>query len=179
MGNPGTPGGHNGSADEKFVLAGIVGSDEFYADAGGTAQGFVNALYQDLFGRVGDSGGVDFWTGVVEAAPNSRDTIVQAFLSSPEAAHLLLDSFYPAPGGTASNPLPAPGNGVDAGAFDLAVVTGDGWENLYLQGPFDSQPQGNDQFFAELAAGASWDDIQLQLLQTDQYYTNPNRPVTS
>ncbi|HVX12146.1 MAG TPA: DUF4214 domain-containing protein [Pirellulales bacterium] len=179
MGNPGTPGGHNGSADEKFVLAGIVGSDEFYLDAGGTAQGFVNALYQDLFGRVGDSGGVDFWTGLVEAAPNNRDAIVQAFLSSPEAAHKLLDSFYPAPGGTATNPLPPPGSGVEAGAYDLAVVTGNGWENLYLQGPFDSQPQGNDQFFAELAAGGGWDDIELQLLSTDQYYTNPNRPVTS
>ncbi|MGH7134752.1 MAG: DUF4214 domain-containing protein, partial [Pirellulales bacterium] len=38
MGNPGTLGGVTGSADEKYVLAAILGSDEFYNDAGGTPQ---------------------------------------------------------------------------------------------------------------------------------------------
>jgi hypothetical protein len=178
LGNPGTPGGHNGSADEKFVLAAIVGSDEFYLDAGGTPQGFVNALYQDLLGRAADAGGSAFWTAQVQARPTDRDGIVRDFLSEPETEHKLLDSFYPAPGGTASNPLPPPGSCVTACSYDLAVITGDGWENLFLQGPFDSQPQGNDQFFAALAGGAAWDDIQLELLFTDQFYTNGNRPVT-
>ena len=36
MGQPGTPGKHNGSADEKYVLAAILGSDEYYNNAGGT-----------------------------------------------------------------------------------------------------------------------------------------------
>jgi hypothetical protein len=74
--------------------------------------------------------------------------------------------------------LPAPGTGVPAGSFDLAVITGDGWENLYLEGPFDSSPQGNDAFFDQLAGGGAWDDVQFQLLATDQFYTNGNRPVT-
>ncbi|MGH7138138.1 MAG: DUF4214 domain-containing protein, partial [Pirellulales bacterium] len=179
MGEPGTPGLHGGSADESFILSAIVGSDEFYARAGGTPEGFVNALYQDLLGRPGEAAGVAGWVALVNAQPSNRDGIVRLFLTSPEAEHRLLDSFYPAPGGTASHPLPAPGTGVAAGAYDLAIVTGDGWENLYLEGPFDSSPQGNDAFFAELANGTGWDDVQLSLLNTSQYYTNPNRPVTS
>lgn len=178
LGEPGTLGEHNGAADEKFVLSGIIGSDEFYARSGGSVQGFVNSLYKDLLGRTGESAGIDFWTALVQAEPTNRDGIVRLFLSSPEAEHDLLDTFYPAAGGTASNPLPAPGTGVASGAEDLAVITGDGWENLYLEGALGNSSQANDQFFTELAAGVPWDDVQLQLLATDQYYTDANRPHT-
>lgn len=179
MGEPGTAGGHSGSADEKLILAGIVGSDEFYADVGGTSQGFVHALYQDLLGRSSSPAEQTFWVNLLQSQQQNRDGIVRLFLSSPEAAHKLLDSFYPAPGGTAANPLPAPGAGVPAHTYDLATVTGLGWENLYLQGPFGNSPEGNDAFFTALAGGDSWDDVQLELLASDQFYNNPNRPVTS
>jgi hypothetical protein len=179
MGSPGTPGGHNGISDEKFILSEIVGSDEFYAKSGGTAQGFAKALYDDLLGRPGEPLGVDAWAGIVQSLPNNRDGVVRLFLSSPEAEHKLLDSFYAAPGGTADHPLPAPGTGVTAGSYDLAVMTGDGWENLYLEGPFDSSPQANDEFFAQLASGSAWDDVQYQILTSDQFYTNGNKPVTA
>lgn len=179
MGSPGTAGAHSGSADEKIIVSQIVGSDEFYAHAGGTDQSFAQALYQDLLGRTGDSLGVTFWSNLAHAQPQHRDAIVRLFLTSPEAAHKLLDSFYPAPGGTAANPLPAPGTGVPASSYDLAVVTGLGWENLYLQGPFDNTPEGNDAFFADLASGTGWDDVQFDLLTSDQFYNNPNRPVTT
>lgn len=179
MGEPGTAGGHSGSADEKLIVAGIVGSDEFYGDVGGTSQGFVHALYQDLLGRSGSPAEQTFWVNLLQSQQQNRDGIVRLFLSSPEAAHKLLDSFYPAPGGTAANPLPAPGAAVPAHTYDLATVTGLGWENLYLQGPFGNSPEGNDAFFTALAGGESWDDVQLELLASDQFYNNPNRPVTS
>ncbi|HET6882157.1 MAG TPA: DUF4214 domain-containing protein, partial [Pirellulales bacterium] len=179
MGSPGTPGGHNGSADEEFVLSGIVGSGEFYAKAGGTAHRFAAALFQDLLGRQGESAGVEAWAAIAANESDHLDTVVRLFLSSPEAQHKLLDSFYPAPGGTAANPLPMPGNGVASIAYDLAVVTGDGWENLYLEGPFDSLPEANDAFFAQLAGGAAWDDVQYEILNTDQFYSNGNHPVTA
>ena len=179
MGSPGTPGEHSGSADEKFVFAAILGSDEFYLKAGNTPQGWVNALYEDLFGRAADGAGMTFWTNeLATRGAGDRDGIVRDLLTTPEAAHLLLNVFYPAAGGTAAHPLPAPGTAVPSGSTDLAVATGDGWENLYLEGPFDSATEGNDAFFAELAAGAAWDDVQLQLLATAQFYTNPNRPIT-
>ncbi|HVX13072.1 MAG TPA: DUF4214 domain-containing protein [Pirellulales bacterium] len=179
MGSPGTIGGHGGSADEKYVFAAILGSDEFYLKAGDTPQGFVNALYKDLLNRAPDSGGLAFWSGLVGSEAGNRDGVVREFISSDEFNHLVLNNFYPATGGTASTPLPAPGTPVSGGSPDLAVITSDGWENLYLEGPFGNSPQGNDIFFTALSEGASWDDIQLAMLNTPQYYTNPNRPVTS
>jgi hypothetical protein len=59
---------------------------------------------------------------------------------------------YPAAGGTASNPLPAPETGVATDSHDLAIILSDGWENLYLEGAFGNSFEGNDQFFAEAAS---------------------------
>jgi uncharacterized repeat protein (TIGR01451 family) len=181
MGQPGTAGQHGGSADEKYVVAAFVGSDEFYAHAGGTTQGFVNAMYLDLMGRTGDAGGIAYWEGIVNAQPNNRDGIVRSFLGTPEAEHKLLDIFYftGAAGGTTTNPLPGPGKpAAPLGSSDLAVITGLGWENLYLEGPYGTAPQGNDAFFTDLANGTGWDDLQIAILETGQYYSNPNSPVT-
>ncbi|HEV7225944.1 MAG TPA: hypothetical protein VGN42_24775, partial [Pirellulales bacterium] len=82
---------------------------------------------------------------------------------------------YPAPGGTAAHPLPAPGTAVPPGSPGLAIATGDGWENLYLEG---GPAAARDAFFAQLDAGVGWDDLQIQMLTSDQFYTNSNRPVT-
>jgi uncharacterized repeat protein (TIGR01451 family) len=178
MGNPGTPGGATGSADEKYVLAAILGSDEFYGDSGGTPTGWVNALYMDLLNRAPDGSGSAFWQNeLAKRGPGDRDGIVRDLLSTPEAVHDLLDMFYPAPGGTAATPLPQPGSPAGTGGDKLAQLTGGGWENLYFAGPYDSQQEGNDAFFNELVGGAAWDQVQYQMLTTQQYFTNPNRPI--
>jgi hypothetical protein len=180
MGHPGTPGQHSGSADEKFVVAAIIGSDEFYAKSGGTPTGWINAVYEDLFGRAADGEGMTFWTNELKVrGARDRDGIMRDLLTTPEAAHDLLDSFYPAAGGTASTPLAAPGKTAGTGLTDLALLTGAGWENLYLEGPFDSTQEGNDGFYGALVGGAYWDDVQLLMLETTQFSSNPNRPVTS
>jgi hypothetical protein len=179
MGHPGTPGQHSGSADEKYVLAAILGSNEFYIKSGNTAQGWINALYEDLLGRAPDGSGAAFWANeLATRGAGDRDGIVRDLLTTPEAVHDLLDSFYPTAGGTASTPLAAPGSTAGTGLTELALLSGAGWENLYFEGPYGSSPQGNDAFFTALAGGANWDDTQLQMLETDQYYTNPNRPHT-
>jgi uncharacterized repeat protein (TIGR01451 family) len=179
MGQPGTAGQHSGSADEKYIVAAFFGSDEFYLKSGNTPEGWINALYEDILGRAPDGSGAAFWASeLATRGAGDRDGIVRDLLTMPEAAHDLLDTFYPAPGGTASTPLAAPGTKAGTGRDDLAVITGDGWENLYLQGPFDSQPEGNDAFFTSLTGGAGWDDLQAMILNTDQYYINPNRPIT-
>ena len=179
MGEPGVPGRHGGSADEKFVLAAIVGSDEFYLKAGNTPQGWVNAVYEDLFGRAADGSGMAFWTHELTfRGAGDRDGVVRDLLTTPEAAHHLLDGFYPAAGGTASNSLSAPGTEAGTGSNDLAMVTGGGWENLYLGGPVNGYQEASDAYFDGLAAGASWDDIQLLLLTNEQFYANSNRPTT-
>jgi uncharacterized repeat protein (TIGR01451 family) len=180
MGNPGTPGEHGGAADEKYVLSAVLGSDEFYQHAGATPQGWINALYEDLLGRAADSGGMTFWQNeLATRAPGDRGGVVRDLLSTPEAVHDLLDAFYPVTGGTAAAPLPPAGSPAGLNSTKLAELTGGGWENLYFEGPFDNSPQGNDGFYSELVGGASWDDVQYQMLTSQQYFINPNRPVSS
>ena len=175
MGNPGTPGQNTGSADEKFIVSALLGSDEVFVKSGNTPQGWINALYEDVFGRAADGPGLDFWTKEVAVrGAGDRDGIVRDLLTMPEASHDLLDAFYPASGGTAGHALAAPGTQAGAGLTDLAQLTGAGWENLYLEGPSNNSPEGNDSFFASLAAGGNWDDIQSLLLGSDQFYNNPN-----
>lgn len=179
MRSPGTPGGATGSADEKAIVAALFGSEEFYIESGNTPQSWIDALYQDILGRTPDGSGASFWAHeLATRGTGDRDGIARDLLTTPEAAHLVLDSFYPGVGGMSGNPLPVPGAPAGAVSTDLATITGGGWENLYLEGPYDSQPQGNDSFFNLLAGGADWDDVQLLLLETRQFYTNPNRPIT-
>lgn len=175
MGAPGTPGQHSGSADEKFVLAALLGSDELFTRSGNTAQGWVNTLYEDLFGRAADGAGLDFFTKEVAVlGAGDRDGIVRDLLSTPEAEHDLLDAFYPTAAGQGGRSLAAPGTQAGTGATDLAMFIGAGWENLYLQGPSGSTPEANDSFFASLSGGGSWDDVQSLILNTDQFFNNPN-----
>jgi hypothetical protein len=179
MGQPGTPDSNSGSADEKNIVAAFFGSDEFYLKSGNTPQGWINALYEDILGRSPDSGGAMFWANeLATRGSGDRDGIVRDLLTTPEAAHDLLDTFYPTAGGTASTPLATPGTTAGTGRNELSLLTGAGWENLYLQGPYGNSPQGNDAFFASLVGGSGWDELQVLILNTAQYYTNPNRPVT-
>jgi len=94
-------------------------------------------------------------------------------MSTFEAEDRLLNMFCPGPGSTAAHPLP--GTAVPPGSPGLAIVTGDGWENLYLEG---DPATANDAFFAQLDAGVGWDDLQIQMLTSEQFYSNSNRPVT-
>ncbi|HVX14317.1 MAG TPA: DUF4214 domain-containing protein [Pirellulales bacterium] len=179
MGAPGTPGQNTGSSDEKAIVAAFFGSDEFYIRSGNTPEGWIDALYHDIFGRAADGSGAAFWAQeLTTRGAANRDGIVFDLLTTPEASHDVLDSFYPAVGGSSGTPLSAPGTPAGTGATELAMLTGNGWENLYLEGPYDSSPQGNDVFFSALLGGALWDNVQLQLLETAQYYDNPNQPHT-
>jgi hypothetical protein len=129
MGMPGTPGANSGSADEKAIVAAFFGSDEFYFISGNTPQGWIGALYGDILGRAADGSGAAFWANELSTrGAGDRDGIVRDLLTTPEAAHLVLDSLYPAAGGTSSNPLPVPGAPACTGSTGLATITGDGWK---------------------------------------------------
>lgn len=177
LGNPGTLGGATGSADEKQVLAAILGSDEFYYDAGGTPQSWIDALYENLLGRAPGSDEAAFWQQeLATGAVPDRDGMVRDILSSPEAVHDMLDMFYPAAGGTATTALPVPGDPAGGSGTKLAELTGGGWENLYFSGPYGGLPEGDDGFYAELVGGAGWDVVQFQMLTSLQFYSSPNPP---
>jgi hypothetical protein len=82
-----------GVSDES-VIATILGSDEFYTtDSGGTADGFVTALYGALLGRAPDSGGLAYWESRLSSGM-SRSAVAGALLSSTEYRSDLVNGYY-------------------------------------------------------------------------------------
>jgi hypothetical protein len=73
----------------------LLGSAEYYGNAGGTNAGFVSAVYQTVLGRTADAPGAQNF--VLELAGGvSRETVAQQILASPEAASLEFQSTYEA-----------------------------------------------------------------------------------
>lgn len=136
--------------DEEFVLTEIVGSPEFYGRSGGTPQGFVTALYNDLLGRAPDAGGETYWEGVVNNHSGDLGSVVHSMLGTPEALHDLLN-----------NPSTSA----------LSNLTGGGWIQLYFQGNQKSTQAAYD----KLAGHTPWNDLIEELLQTPEYY-NSSQP---
>ncbi|HET6879148.1 MAG TPA: DUF4214 domain-containing protein [Pirellulales bacterium] len=165
LGTPGTP-SSQGMLDEKLLIAGIAGSNEYYADAGNTDQGWVDHLYADLMGRTADSGGQTYW---IEQAGGltaiTRSTLVVNMLNTAEVENKLLNAAYP---GTQTSPTTGTPVG---GSYALADMTGGGWENLYLEGAYNASP---DPFLVQLASQASWDSVIVGILESSQFYTNSN-----
>jgi hypothetical protein len=71
-----------GLTDEQLE-ANFIGSPEFYAHAGGTDRGWVDAMYFDLLGRAADPAGEAAWVESL-ALGVSRSAVAYDFASSPE-----------------------------------------------------------------------------------------------
>src|SRR5262245_39238586 len=65
--------------DPNQLLAGILGSDEYFSNAGGTPAGFVRQLYMDLVGRQPSPAELRHWTARVFR--ESRTDIAYALLT--------------------------------------------------------------------------------------------------
>ena len=73
----------NGSALRALADA-FVGSTEFQATYGALSnRAFVDRVYQNTLGRLGDDGGTNFWTGQLDAGV-SRAEVVIGFSESTE-----------------------------------------------------------------------------------------------
>lgn len=82
-----------GATDEQ-VQAGFLGSPEYLATrGGGTNDGFLNALYQDLLNRLPDDIGRASFTSLLDGG-TSRDNVARIILSSLEYRRVLVESFY-------------------------------------------------------------------------------------
>jgi hypothetical protein len=75
------------------VQADIIGSSEFYQDAGGTHQGFLNLLYKDVLNRAVDPAGEVGWIGALNAGASTM-SVAQHVLSSPEYYTDLVGGYY-------------------------------------------------------------------------------------
>ncbi len=73
--------------------AALAGSPEYLQNAGGTDDGFLNALYRDVLGRTPDTDGSTFWHGVLSRGV-SLDQVARNFLASNEYRRDLSQQFY-------------------------------------------------------------------------------------
>ncbi|HWB13112.1 MAG TPA: DUF4214 domain-containing protein [Pirellulales bacterium] len=132
---------------EQTVISEVISSPEYVAEHGGTPQGFVDGLYQDLLGRAADAGGETYWVNQLTAGSANTVNAVQAFLGSSEADRLLID------------------NPTDSA---LAALTDGGWNELYFQGNLTANAQ--NLFFSQLASQAPYQQVISNMLQTGQYF---------
>lgn len=160
--------------DEKWVLADFLGSDEYFDDAQPQPPGpgavtpemaaaaWVGALYRDVLGRPADASGLAFWTGQVlkqQDTQLTRTAIAFEFLGAGETEEKLLDS------GNAG----AAGSPAD-GAYAMAEITGNGWENLYFPGGLSTAAV--DRLFAQLQAGESYGATIDDMLDMGQFFAS-------
>ncbi len=81
-----------GTVDQ--VKAALLRSEEYFDRAGGTVEGFLNTLYQDVLGRALDASGATTWGLLLALFPSARGLVVQGVLSSQEAKEDLVQGFY-------------------------------------------------------------------------------------
>jgi thermitase len=119
-----------GSASQAEVHASILASDEYFADQGGTATGFITGLYEDVLDRQPDAGGLQYWVGVYQSGSTSRFQIAESFLESTEGRLTEVAQWYQQDLGRSAS--------IDALKTDPGVA---GWANQLVQGAGDNSIQ--------------------------------------
>lgn len=82
----------NATGGPEHVQAGIIGSPEYYATAGGTDAAWVTALYQNILSRAVDQAGLNFWVQYIQN--HSKQSVVLGFVTSDEYRLGLIASWY-------------------------------------------------------------------------------------
>jgi len=77
----------------EHVEALIIGSDEYFADQGGSNDAFLNAVYQDVLGRPIDSTGLAWWNSLL-AAGQTRTQVASQILSTDEYRQRVVQLTY-------------------------------------------------------------------------------------
>ncbi|MGH7191908.1 MAG: DUF4214 domain-containing protein, partial [Candidatus Saccharimonadales bacterium] len=81
-----------GNSDQSFDTS-ILSSDEFYARVGADDRDWIDALYQDLFGRSSDPRGEAYWIEQL-ATGAARSQIAQRFFGSQEGERNQVEDAY-------------------------------------------------------------------------------------
>ncbi|HLJ94497.1 MAG TPA: DUF4214 domain-containing protein [Gemmataceae bacterium] len=132
----------SGLSDEQ-VLAAFTSSPEYYQQAGGTDQAWLDALYHDLLGRDADGVGESAWLQML-ASGTTRFNIAYGIAASVEHESIVVSADY-------QNYL-----GRSADASEVA-----GWVNALEHGMSDEQVVaafvGSDEFYAAHGSSSqSW-----------------------
>ncbi len=76
------------------VASSLLGSSEYWNAAGGTATGWVTAVYRDVLGRTPDAAGLTYWVGMLAAGTVTRAGIATALWQSREHRSTRVDTTY-------------------------------------------------------------------------------------
>jgi hypothetical protein len=83
-----------GTSTEERVIAGVLGSREYYANHGSTQAGLVKAVYQDLLGRAPTNAELDAALVKYSNDPLGHTAFADAMTDAPEYRNLVLSLFY-------------------------------------------------------------------------------------
>ena len=141
----------NTGLSDEHVLAGFTSSAEYYQQAGGNDQGWLDALYHDLLGRSPDTAGEASWLQAL-ASGTSRFNVALAFAVSVEHESLVVEADYQRYLGRSA---------------DTAEVAG--WVNQLQHGMSDEQVAAafvaSDEFFSDHGSSIpSWLDAAYQVV---------------
>ena len=144
-----------GQETAEQVHAAIMASDEFFADHGSTATGFITGLYESSFGRLPDLAGLANFVNVYNSGLVTRYQLALDFLTLPEARETQVALWYQV---DLNRTTPLEQLKADPGV--------DGWANLLIDGYSDNQVQAAIMSSAEFLAnnGSSPDPV------VDGYY---------
>jgi hypothetical protein len=129
------------------VIAGMIGSPEFYASAGkqhadlSPDAAWVTALYERLLNREPDADGLRYWTSSLGSGAMSRTQVVLGFVDSDENFRNLTTTFF---------------------------------EEYLLRQPTAGEL---DQYVGQFRLGASQRTIQLAIVNLPEYTNSPPAPV--
>lgn len=73
--------------------SGFIASDEYWSRAGGTAAGWVQALYVDILGREAGGAELAFWLGRLDGG-STRPAVAMGFLLSTEHLTTVVEGYY-------------------------------------------------------------------------------------
>jgi hypothetical protein len=78
----------------EVIRAGILGSDEYFHDVGGTNSAYLNALYQTFLNRAPDPTGITYWTGMLTDGKHTRQDVASGISNSDETRTDIITSYY-------------------------------------------------------------------------------------
>ena len=131
-----------GSSTVAQVHGTILASDEFFADHGSTAIGFIAGVYASALGRLPDLPTLNVFLGIYNSGQATRYQIAETLLTSAEARETEVARWY-------QSDLNRP-DSLDALKSDPGV---DGWANLLLQGVGENTVQAEIMSSAEYLQG--------------------------
>ena len=81
------------STGQDTEIAAVTGSQEYFSNAGGTNNSFLDTVYQDLLGRAPDAQGRAYWNSQF-ASGTPRSAVASFFATSPERFGIVVDEAY-------------------------------------------------------------------------------------